>query len=645
MIPELVLPGVQWEELQSSKLDWAYRAYRSFISELSEDVRAHLTHSAAGQEPYVVVFGKTQVGKTTLLLELMGLEADAQVRVGSILRGGRQIGKSATATAMEYRRSPDHGWYLDDGSGARRINSDGEMREALGELRHKMSMHQLPAEQPVVVSIPDDCFMQAKEGGIGARMLDLPGDNPADEVERQHVEQMAKRYVPYADLILLVGRGDDLSFLNPDALTLPSIEDWQSVPNRFRIITTFSFSPYTVQQFVRSQEGELNAGQFRGRLIEQIRTFGLPLSPEAEQASRYFPLEFGQSWHAMLRGVDEFARRVKPVADALKAQLHADICASANESARFRNALDVHFVAKRKRAACIAKGEAKLADLAEHIRRSEAAVQQASEGEEAAAQQYKAALALLRRREAAEAELSTTLAFDAAGYLSGLEVPSTSTGALLGRINNFKSWLRQRFLSTAPAGDSARKFIGKSSPNLAGHIGIVDRIANDEFMSLKKRMSGYSLDEYYPALSNSFANDLSRLNLDVRDATKKTAEYCQTLWRKQLENRAAELAAEAAEADYTRLAMEQIRTQQQTKLKLLAKQSQEVKDEMESTLARLDSDARTTAHFATMLDEEYLTELQRRHEQVATAETPVEALLTLMSVASIGEEYRKIKLS
>jgi hypothetical protein len=635
-------PEALWARKHADKLEWAYRAYRRFIGELSEDVRAHLT--SGDQEPYVVVFGRTQVGKTTLLLELMGLGAKAQDRVSDVLRGGREFGKSATATTMEYRRSPDSDWYLDDGTGSRRIAVDADMRDALGKLRLKMSERRLHAERPVVVSIPEDCFMQGKEYGIGARMLDLPGDNPADAVEREHVERMAKRYVPHADLILLVGRGDDLSFLNPTALTLPSIEDWQFVPNRFRIVTTFSFTPHTVQQFARSYKGKLRPEHVRTRLMGQIRTFERPLSPEAEKPERFFPLEFGRSWQAMLSDDSEFAGWVEPVVAALKAQLHADIRASANEAARFRNALDVNFVAKRKRAACIERGKADLSELAERAREVEALAQQAEENERKATRQFEETQTLLCLRDAAVEELSSARDFDPADHVS-MDGLGENTSALFGRINEFTTWVRQQFLETVSFGSKAKKFFGNSRPDVSAHLSKVNTIVENEFGILCARMNGYWSAEYYPSVSDSFSTDTSRLTQDIRDAAAKVAELAQKLWRKQIARRVAELEAQAMEADGERIGMQQIAVQQGTKLKKLQVRRSEAEAEMNLAVARFDRDADTAAHFATMLDEEYLNELRDRHAQVATAASPVDALLTLLSVAGLAEERRKIQPS
>lgn len=645
MMAHEVSPEARWADLRNTKLEWAYRAYRRFVEDLSDDVRAHLMDGADGQEPYVVVFGKTQVGKTTLLLELMGLPPEAQARVNRVLRGGREFGKSATATTMEYRRSPDRDWHLDDGTGTRHIDDDNEMCEALGELRLRMSERRLHVEKPVVVSIPDDCFAQGSERGIGARMLDLPGDNPADEVEREHVERMAQRYVPHADLILLVGRGDDLAFLNPEALTLPSIEDWQFVPNRFRIITTYSFTPHTVQQFARSLEGELNAEHFRERLLNQIRTFGLPLSPEAARTERFFPLEFGLSWQTMLCEDTELARRVEPVVKELKARLHADIRSSATEAARFRNALDVHVVTRRKRTALIEEGQTALTELAKRIRQAEATAEKALDGKHLAFRHATAARALLSLRATVEKELTRMLVFNPAEHIAKVDNLKTNTSALFGRINDVTSWLRQRFLDAAPFDSDTRKLFGNSRPNLMAYVDRVKRIADDEFATLIARMAEYSLAEYYPTWSNCFSEDKSRLKQDIYDAATKTAELSQTLWHEHVAKRVAELEAEAAAAEIEQSSLTQIAVQQQEICTKLMAECEMVKTEMDRAVARLDGDEETAARFATMLDEEYLAELRQRHAQVAMAERPIDAWLTLLSVADLGEERRKIKLS
>jgi hypothetical protein len=64
---------------------WAFEAYDRFVETLSPEVRQHLGERR--EDSYMVVFGRTQVGKTTLILKLLGLPAQAVRAVSTVLRG------------------------------------------------------------------------------------------------------------------------------------------------------------------------------------------------------------------------------------------------------------------------------------------------------------------------------------------------------------------------------------------------------------------------------------------------------------------------------------------------------------------------------------------------------------------------------
>jgi len=102
-----------WGAIEERQLKWAFHAYERLLETLSEDVQKKFgLLEEEQQEAYIVVFGKTQVGKTTLLLELMGIEGEQLSKISKLLRGGRANGQSATATVMEYCRSMDNRWGL-----------------------------------------------------------------------------------------------------------------------------------------------------------------------------------------------------------------------------------------------------------------------------------------------------------------------------------------------------------------------------------------------------------------------------------------------------------------------------------------------------------------------------------------------------
>ncbi len=179
-----------WRALLETRHAWAFDAYDDFMAALSAAVRERMGHKSGDAQAYVVVFGQTQVGKTTLILDMMGVVPDAIARVSSVLRGGRESGRSATATTMEYCRSPDERWGLRQHDRMRWMTTDDEMTHALGELRASMEAGQLAVTRPCLVFIPKSCFGD-DPAQLVVRMLDLPGDQPANPVEQAHVKAMA----------------------------------------------------------------------------------------------------------------------------------------------------------------------------------------------------------------------------------------------------------------------------------------------------------------------------------------------------------------------------------------------------------------------------------------------------------------------
>lgn len=328
-----------WIQQLDADPEWAFRAYRRLLDSLSPDVRERLKPTDEKARPYVVIFGKTQVGKTTLLLELIGIEADHLEAVSKVLRGKQDTGRSATATTMEYCRSENNRWGLRRQSDMLWHESDDAMQDALAQLRKDMELGQLQLDSPCVVHIPRHFFTKAQDA-VNTRVLDLPGDNPANDAEQQHVEHMARTYLPFADLILLVGRADDLNFLQPGVITLPGIEDWQSMPRRFRVVTTYSYSGQSVRDLIR-KDPQFNATKRRQRLIEQIERFG-GLTEPAKDDTLYFPLEFGTSWRGVQKNDPELFERMAPIIDELRNELLHQIEASTSRVGRIRSTLDTH---------------------------------------------------------------------------------------------------------------------------------------------------------------------------------------------------------------------------------------------------------------------------------------------------------------
>lgn len=634
----------QWAWHQQNGLTWAFRAYERFVKSLSPEIRERLAHKDHQEEAYVVVFGKTQVGKTTLLMDLMGISHAAMMRVSTVLRGGRTLGHSATATTMEYRRSEDLRWGLRIKNENRWYNDDDQITSALGELRDRMERRDLALDSPCVVSIPTDCFVTREDHGPLIKMLDLPGDKPANQAEQEHVHNMARRYVPLADLILLVGRGDDLSFLQPGGLTLPGIEDWQSVPGRFRIVTTYSFTAQSVRALVRRQGETTNAQLYRQRLIEQIEKFA-PLSEDARISKRYFPLEFGASWTAAQASQPDLYARVSPLIDELKHELLRDIQNATTPLARLRGAVEARVIIKRVKENQLKKMEQNIAHLRKELEQKENDLKRLR----LVAQQVSK-----EHEEFRERLLQLTderLLQDLADHfkLTG----STPTGDPGARVSGFRvlisrarSSLTQRMEDSRP--DTARLsdtawFWRGVKVNFGPLSDLIRKALNPVFSSFESRLSEYILDKYWLTGSDTdYESDRRRLDMCIRTAESVTLKTTRDWWlnaaREHLQDLNNELKALQQKVDDWDSSIEE-----SAQLVVLAQQKSEAQErDREAFKQRMDQDLKESHRFNEILDDEYLSELRHRRQGIQKQSQPARAFLELLAATQLIQTREKL---
>lgn len=640
------IPSVscQWARLSGQRLEWAHRAHRKLVESLSEQTRAHFVRGDSNGDAYVVVFGRTQVGKTTLLLELMGLVGKDLKRVGTVLRGGRDFGHSATATTMEYRRNRADRWRIGIDGAERDLDGDDGMIVALADLRARMSRRQLDIKDPVVVWIPSSCFPTG-DSAPQVRMLDLPGDSPADQAEQDHVRHMARTYVPHADLVLLVGRGDDLSFLQTDALSLPGIADWQFMPRRFRVVTTYSFTPQSVRDQARRQQGAADAGFFRRRLIEQLRTFGLKLDAQAASPDLYFPLEFGDSWERAGMQEDGLFEQLQPMISVLKQELHEAIAASTTELSRLYSALDVDYAVNKLRSINLVP----LCRESRRLRRQRAGQMAAAQ---VAANAYKAeqakalasAKALAALPEASlQSELRQMTTLDCEAWLNNTDRLDTDATELSAYIVHFTSDLARRFLAIRPDDESAHfRFWNSLQPGLEeARSGLVKSI-EAEFTDLRKTLHGYWFDTYLGKTSDNYIRDMGSLRLGIETATRIASKKAAALWWNAARAKLDELVAvrdaaqgRAAALQLAELAQRNAASEMTAGILRMDRERRALKDQLRQ-------DLESSKQFRALLKTEYAEELALRQRQLHQETDSVSSLLQLLATSQLIEQHQFI---
>nr|WP_228392660.1 dynamin family protein [Pseudomonas sp. WS 5503] len=288
----------------------------------------------------VVVYGTTQVGKTTLILDLLGIRKDALPDVSEVLRGGQRLGKSSTATPIRYGRSPDDLWYL--GEDATGLSND-DAAERFGEIREQV-MNGTTCSSPLLnVRIPGLFFQHEAEGALSLdlRLIDIPGINAINEHEQIEVRRIAERYVASADLILLVARADNLGFFQPNALDFEALNDWMLQPSRFRVVLTYTFSPASFQTwFCKAEDASpLTVRDIQQHHYDEMCTHDE--RPPAEVLKHIYPLEFGDSLESMRNHSQAYFERASHVIEALRRDLLASVTDAASPYARLWSAFRV----------------------------------------------------------------------------------------------------------------------------------------------------------------------------------------------------------------------------------------------------------------------------------------------------------------
>lgn len=328
-----------WLELYQQRDQWAITAYENFINQVDDALKVDLTRS---DQITIVVYGSTQVGKTSLILKILGIDDAHMSEVSTLLRGGREIGKSATIMPIRYRKSEDNQWHIHDIQG--RDTAVSTVEEYFKNLRASVEKGQINTTNIVDVYIPQYYFAHQSEGMLDIRILDLPGIQAKNEHEQNHVQQISTKYAANADLILLVGRSDDLAFINPSRLILDQFKYWTSQPSRFRVILTRAFSPATVIDYIKKNQDTFNLDAFKDRIFQQLKTHDFPVPQECRDI--IFPLEFGDSLANIQEKHLEYFELIDSVNQQSFKLLHEGICKAANPYSRFKNGFDVQRLAK-----------------------------------------------------------------------------------------------------------------------------------------------------------------------------------------------------------------------------------------------------------------------------------------------------------
>ena len=334
---------MDWDDLirglDDQKLEWANRAYQSFMAELEPTIRKAAT-SAVRPKVDAALYGETQVGKSTLLLTLLGVRQDRLGEVADILRAGRPRGMSSTPTATRYRAARDDRWTINLGDGTEQV-TEQELMSRIAGVRAAVTARRWSLGTVVEIAIPACYFEQA--GGSGARILDLPGVQATNAVENDHARRLIDKWVALADVVLLVTRVDRLAPLRPNRLAIEALRHWPRQLSKYRVVLTHTYSNEQTAHWLDDTPAPDRT--LRALRIALRGAFGATSHfKHLDRTSLHwlYPVEFGDSWRAV---VDPAGRGAQQLRDEAMAELRRDLALAVRPETRLRRTFETHDIA------------------------------------------------------------------------------------------------------------------------------------------------------------------------------------------------------------------------------------------------------------------------------------------------------------
>ncbi len=349
-----------WASHSCRSMDWAKVAYGSFLNTLDPTLARQYRQHA--DEVTVTVFGKIGAGKTALILTLLGI-APKYFKLATQVLHGVHPRDGGAEVAMKFSRSVDNHWYLVvDGRSERFVNQQS-IETRITAICSELEISGLHPKDPIEIRLPGNFFAANAKIEQSVNVIDLPGDNSSNKLDRTHIYSIAENYIQNVDLVLLVGDTDDLSFIDPIRMRFPALSDWCFSPSRFRIITISKARTAWYREELAHQDSIDQRALRQQALTELVDAEGIFIPESALNLCLYYPLGLDLNESALNAAALEFQPQAKLMTTQLLSELKRDIQFSATVRRRLRHAAQVHIVANEHKRARQMEYEAQIRNI------------------------------------------------------------------------------------------------------------------------------------------------------------------------------------------------------------------------------------------------------------------------------------------
>jgi hypothetical protein len=256
-------------------------------------------------EKLVAIYGPPQIGKTTLILCLLGIAPEYQKKVYNDIRAGVPRGNSSTSTAIIYQQidSDLYGVKYGESDGSVELCTDAELQEKIREVRKKVE-DDSASKDILHIYIPQKYFTKIVINESGLNIVDLPGDGSRNVKEKSHVDAMINKYMALATVNIIACKANEIQSL--ETLQLPINVDWKNLPHKYIVVITNSYGLGTIRKFFKTKRKrrKVDFYEFVSQSYERdVKEIIGNLSK-----IEVFPIDIGDSYEKVLYscGLDEY---------------------------------------------------------------------------------------------------------------------------------------------------------------------------------------------------------------------------------------------------------------------------------------------------------------------------------------------------
>lgn len=349
-MPEITLPPIlsSEHELLYYRQLCAEIAYGQFMANLDCKIYQH-NQNKAEQYVSLSVYGATQAGKTTLILDLLGIDPTQAATVQKVLRGRQKHGKSATARVLRYRKSDNEYWYI----GGEKQTDDDAACSKFAEIRQEMEQLGVKtSDDHIDILIPKQFFRSDSKNSASTVIYDLPGADAGNENERKYVSELKEKYIQRSDLVLLVCSVNDMGSLFEDSNNAsrrndPALENWHLNPMKYKVVCTRVFSDESIKKILRptnlggDEPQKKQMQELCNHIAEQFNRF----EGKYDLADIIYTFESGDSWEGLKADKDYF-QIVEPLRQESIEKLNRIIAESTHFLARLHQGFQIEKTAR-----------------------------------------------------------------------------------------------------------------------------------------------------------------------------------------------------------------------------------------------------------------------------------------------------------